>query len=617
MNNKFGMRHAECGFNKSKIQNLKSKIGKYRLKISFLLLFFICLFLTGSLCCGRAACAAHFTLTVAHVNDTHGHLQPVPVNLVLDATAVSVDAGGFPRLAAKVSRLRAANKNFLLLHAGDVFQGTLFFTKYQGLADVELLNSMRLDALCPGNHEFDKGVETLAAFLRQASFPAVAANMNVVRAPVLREKIVPYVIKQFGQERVGIIGLASPETPFISNPGAGVRFFDPAAAAQQSIAALAREGINKIIILSHLGFDRDRELAAAVDGIDLIVGGHTHTLLGDFERLGLEPEGAYPHAMKSSRGETVLIVQAWEWTKVLGVLHLEFNESGQVTGYTGTPVILTGSTADRGKGSRVKKQADNATRKKIFSGVRQTAGIEIVEEDTTIAGLVRYYAAPIEALYGKVVATAADALPHVRRPDIRNPAGGTPSMSLIAPLVADAMLWKCRQTGHEARIAILNGGAVSGGLSAGDISAGQAYDLLPYSNQLVVLELTGGEIRKALAAGVARAYFRRGRGGSFPYVGGLCYGIRVRGGRAAGIADITVQESGSAPQPLRDQQTYRVIMNEYIARGGDGYSVFARAQGARYNTGCIDAEVFQDYARSLGTLRRPAEQRITFINESK
>jgi 5'-nucleotidase len=91
----------------------------------------------------------------------------------------------------------------------------------------------------------------------------------------------------------------------------------------------------------------------------------------------------------------------------------------------------------------------------------------------------------------------------------------------------------------------------------------------------------------------------------------------MRGGRAAGIADITVQESGSAPQPLRDQQTYRVIMNEYIARGGDGYSVFARAQGARYNTGCIDAEVFQDYARSLGTLRRPAEQRITFINESK
>ncbi len=601
MNNKFGMRHAECGFNKSKIQNLKSKIGKYRLKISFLLLFFICLFLTGSLCCGRAACAAHFTLTIAHMNDTHGHLQPVPLRFVIDKEAVFIHAGGFPRLAAKVSRLRAANKNFLLLHAGDVFQGTLFFTKYQGLADVELLNSMRLDALCPGNHEFDKGVETLAAFLRHASFPAVAANMDVSRAPVLREKIVPYVIKQFGQERVGIIGLASPETPFISNPGAGVRFFDPAAAAQQSIAALAREGINKIIILSHLGFDRDRELAAAVDGIDLIVGGHTHTLLGDFERLGLEPEGAYPHAMKSSRGETVLIVQAWEWTKVLGVLHLEFNESGQVTGYSGSPVILTSG-----------KAADN-----LHQAHQSIPGIEAIDDDAAIKGIVSTYAEPIDALYKQVIATAEADLPHIRRPAVGSAPGGIPVTSRIAPLIADAMLWRSRQTGHDARIAILNGGAVSGGLSAGAISAGQAYDLLPYSNRLVVLELTGGEIRKALAAGVARAYSRRGRGGSFPYVGGLCYGIRVRGGSAAGIADIMVQESGSAPQPLHDRQTYRVIMNEYIARGGDGYSVFARAQGARYNTGCIDAEVFQDYARSLGTLRRPAEQRITFINESK
>lgn len=609
MNNNFGFWNAECGIYKSKIQIPKSKIRNYRAKISFLLLVIICLSLTGGFYNSRDARAAHFTLTVAHVNDTHGHLQPVPLKLLINNEAVYMDAGGFSRLAAKIKGLRAEHQNFLFLHAGDVFQGTLFFTKYQGQADVALLNSMQLDALCPGNHEFDKGVETLAAFLRQASFPVVAANIKAPLEPVLHEKIMPWVIKQFGRERVGIIGLATPDTAFISNPGPQVLFSDQVAAAQQSIAALTGQGINKIIVLSHLGFDRDIALARAVDGVDLIVGGHTHTLLGNFEGLGLEPEAGYPHAEKTGRGETVLIVQAWEWGKVLGILEIEFNENGQVAGYSGGPVILTAEKTSR-------KKVDEVT-KRINEAIRKTPSIEIIDEDQNIAGLVSKYAEPINKLYGKIIATAEDDLPHVRRPDIRSPSGRAPELSQIAPLVADSMLWKTRQGKLDAQIAVLNGGSIIRGLPAGNISAGQAFDLLPYSNHLVMLELTGKEIKKALTSGVARACARRGRGGMFPYVGGLRYAVRKKQGRVAGIAGLTVRTPDGQWLPLDDRKTYRVIMNEYIARGGDGYSVFAHAKGMRYDTGYIDTEVFQDYARFLGTLRRPAEQYITFIDEGK
>lgn len=608
INNNFGFWNAECESHKSKIKNPKSKIRIWCKKNSFLLLVCICLSLPGFYNIGDAR-AAHFTLTVAHVNDTHGHLQPVPLKLLINNEAVYMDAGGFPRLAAKINELRAEHQNFLFLHAGDVFQGTLFFTEYQGQADVVLLNSMQLDALCPGNHEFDKGVETLAAFLRQASFPVVAANIKAPLEPVLHEKIKPWVIKQFGRERVGIIGLATPDTAFISNPGPQVQFFDQVAAAQQSIAELTGQGINKIIVLSHLGFDRDIALARAVDGIDLIAGGHTHTLLGSFKGLGLEPEAGYPYAVKTGSGETVLIVQSWEWGKVLGILKIEFNEGGQVAGYSGGPVILTGEKAVRKKQGGTLQRADEAMLKK--------AGIEIVEEDKTIADIVRKYAGPIDKLYGKVIATAEDDLPHVRRPDIRSPSGRAPELSQIAPLVADSMLWKARQGKLDAQIAVLNGGSIIKGLPSGNISAGQAFDLLPYSNHLVMLELTGREIKKALSSGVARACVRRGRGGMFPYVGGLRYAIRKKQGRVAGIAGLTVQTTDGQWLPLDDRKTYRVIMNEYIARGGDGYTVFAQAKGMRYDTGYIDTEVFQDYARFLGTLRRPAEQYITFIDEGK
>jgi len=249
--------------------------------------------------------------------------------------------------------------------------------------------------------------------------------------------------------------------------------------------------------------------------------------------------------------------------------------------------------------------------------MRKKPGIEIIEEDQTIAGLLRGYAEPIDALYKKVVATAGDNLPHIRRPDIRSPAGSVPEVSRIAPIVADSMLWKAREVKLDAQIAILNAGSIIGGLSAGNISVGQACDLLPYSNHLVMLELTGRELKEALAAGVSRAYTRRGRGGMFPYVGGLRYAIRVNQGRVAGINALKVRTAEGQWLPLDYRKTYRVIMNEYIARGGDGYTVFAQAKGMRHDTGYIDSEVLQEYARSLGTLRRPAEQYITFIDERK
>jgi 5'-nucleotidase / UDP-sugar diphosphatase len=167
----------------------------------------------------------------------------------------------------------------------------LYFNRFGGRADCNLLNRMNLDAMTPGNHEFDRDPQALAAFADQANFAIVSANIDASKDPVLFSVIKPYIIKNVGGRKVGIIGLTTPDTPALSHPGPAIAFLDPEQAARKAIAALVAQGVRTIIVLSHLGYDRDVELAARLPEIDVIAGGHTHTLLGDFKALGLAGEG--------------------------------------------------------------------------------------------------------------------------------------------------------------------------------------------------------------------------------------------------------------------------------------------------------------------------------------
>jgi 2',3'-cyclic-nucleotide 2'-phosphodiesterase (5'-nucleotidase family) len=270
------------------------KTNKTILWVVFLIIFSISL-----------AEARQVELRLLYVNDFHGFALPYKP-LGSDAAL-----GGAAYLAAAVDRLRR-EKPSLLLAAGDMIQGNNWANLFQGASSIELMNTMKFDAMAAGNHEFDYGLEVLRRLLSQARFPVLAANVEGM--PQLK----PYVIKKVAGLRVAIIGLVTPDTPTSTHPRnvAGLKFIEPEKALEKYRKKLSQEA-DFFIVLSHLGHQRERRLAEQVKGIPVVVGGHSHTRV-------MEPvvvDGA-------------LVVQAWEHFKALGVLDLTV-EDGKIVKYQG------------------------------------------------------------------------------------------------------------------------------------------------------------------------------------------------------------------------------------------------------------------------------------------
>ena len=180
---------------------------------------------------------------------------------------------------------------------------------------------------------------------------------------------------------MGIIGLTTPDTPALSHPGPTIAFQDPEQAARKAIDALVAQGVHAIIVLSHLGYSRDVELAARLPEIDVIAGGHTHTLLGDFRALGFAGEGPYPTVCKNADNATVLVVQAWEWARVVGALTVSFDRQGRVTSWTGEPLMPVGTVFTQENGNGRRTPVGPEMQKKIQAKLARSPGIVCIDED--------------------------------------------------------------------------------------------------------------------------------------------------------------------------------------------------------------------------------------------
>ena len=567
--------------------------------------------------CTSSKAPEPFTLTIAHINDTHGSLEPSALEIRINGTATYTRMGGFPAITAKVKQLRHDKPNFLFLHAGDVFQGTLYFIKYLGMADLEFLELMKPDAMCTGNHEFDKGPAVLARFIDEAVkyFPVLSANISTEREPLLAGKIKPYVIKKVGGREIGIIGITTLETPEVSAPGKNLVFNDPVKSVKDAISELTGKGIGIIILLSHQGFENDVEMAKAVTGIDVVVGGHSHTLTGRFEGLPeFSPEADYPFVVKNSAQETVLVVQAWSKARVLGILDVSFDNGGHVTGYSGHPLVITGNKAEdfRQKNAAGEKETVSAdTFAAISTFLSKNPVLEPALEDAEAEALLDKYAAPILKLKQEVIGRNDADLWNVREPgDTHETAGKMVNGSLIAPVVADALLWKAKTVKDEnTRIAIQNAGGVRGDIPKGDVTVGEVYELLPFENTMVLFDLTGAEVKEALRSAVIRA------DGAFPYTAGLRYTADLSKTGSDFFTAVDVR-SGEEWVPLADDETYHIAVNSFIASGKDGYTLFEAVKDRHYDTGFMDAEIFMDYIKAVKTLNLP-ETRVKVINSKK
>ncbi|MCX7795502.1 MAG: 5'-nucleotidase C-terminal domain-containing protein [bacterium] len=476
-----------------------------------------------------------FSITILHTNDTHSHIEEIARRVTL---------------IRQVQKEVGRNK-VLLLDAGDVFSGTPYFTIYKGSADVRFMNYAGYDAMTLGNHEFDMGPNVLARFIEKAKFPILCANFDFSKEDALKDKVKSWVIVEKGGEKFGVFGLTTPETAEISSPGKNIAINDYLETAKIIVKELESRGINKIIALSHIGWDNDVRLAKEVEGIDIIVGGHSHTL----------PK-SYPTVVADDNTPT-LIVQANEYGKYLGRLDVIFNNAGIIQSWKGNLIA-------------------------IDSKIKEESLCKIKLED---------YKKPVTKLMNTVVGESLIDLDG-ERSRVRS------QETNLANLVTDAMLAKAKVV--NAVIAIQNGGGIRASIPKGKITLGQIMTVLPFGNYLVTLDLTGQQIIEALENGVSQVKDLAGR---FPQVSGLRFVWDPNADVGKRIVSVEIKNPDGTYQPIDPTRTYRVVTNNFLAQGGDGYTVFQK--GTNFiNLGFVDYDVLREYIQKNSPINPQIEGRI-------
>ncbi|WJV30935.1 cell wall-binding repeat-containing protein [Rossellomorea sp. AcN35-11] len=461
--------------------------------------------------------------------------------------------------------LRAEKANSLLLDAGDVFSGTLYFRQYLGQADLHFMNELKYDAMTLGNHEFDKDSKTLADFIKNMEFPMVSSNVTVTGdkdlEPLFKNEIgqpgdggyvYPAMIKEVDGEKVGIYGLTTPDTEFIANPGEHVVFEDAVEKSKATIKMLKDKGVNKIA-LSHLGYANDLELAEEVDGLDIIVGGHSHTVLE--EPVVIE------------KAEPTVIVQAGEYLNLLGLLDVTFDDKGVVTEHNG-----------------------------------EILNLKNYEADADALAKVNEYKAPLEELKAEVVGKTDVAL-NGERADVRR------KETNLGNLIADGMVAKANEY-VETYIGIQNGGGIRASINEGDITLGEVLTTMPFGNNLVTLDLTGEEIVAALEHSVKRVEGEDAPG-EFLQVSGINYKYDVTKPAGERVWHVEVMTENGFEEIDLDMM-YSVATNAFTANGGDGYTMLkeAKDEGRITELFIVDFEVFTSYIENNDPVSPVVEDRI-------
>jgi 5'-nucleotidase/UDP-sugar diphosphatase len=473
--------------------------------------------------------------------------------------------GGVARRATEIAKVRAEVGNVLLVDAGDEFQGTLFYTKYKGEEAQRFMNEMGYQAMAVGNHEFDDGPGVLGSFVRGAKFPVLSANLDVSQEPELAGLIKPYVVLQVGSEKVGVVGLTTEDVAINSSPGPRVAVKSVVAAAKAAVAELEKAGVNKIVALSHAGFGADQQVAAAVDGLDVIVGGHTHTYLSNTDPAA---EGPYPVVVKSPGGKPVLIVSDAAYAKALGRLDVTFDADGVPTAWQGNPITLDAS----------------------------------VPEDAQLLAEAQSLNAPLEALRSQVIGSATANL-------IGDRTVCRFEECTMGDLITDAMLWATAKEGTQ--IAFENGGGVRAGIQAGNVSLGNVLEVLPFGNTLATFELSGADVWAALENGVSRAENPANEGtGRFAQVAGLRYTWNPKLPAGARLVSVEVKNPDGTYSPLDLKATYKVATNDFNRRGGDDYKMFAEKAINPYDFGPTLDKVVADYIAAHSPITRAVEGRV-------
>ncbi len=440
---------------------------------------------------GLPAWAAPTTLILLHTNDTHDHLTPYD-------TRKLKSLGGIARRATIIKKEQAQNAGkVLVLDAGDTFQGTPIFNFFHGQADYETLDAAGYDATTVGNHDLDDGLANLLEQAKGRRFKLI--NTNLLDEATGKPIFMPVWMVERSGLKIGVFGVLGEGSAWhaVANKHRnGIKILDETVVARKTVEELKALGADVIVMLSHSGLDEDKKLAAAVQGIHVIVSGHSHTKVDT------------PLAIKNGAW-TTLVAQAYQWGEYVGRMELVV-DGGKIVSSNGYLVPVAGDTP----------------------------------EDPEVTRIVSSYYAKMPIDIRKVVGQAPEGLSRDGCRD-RDCALGNWAADLL----------RSRAGGD---VAILNSGGLRADIMPGPVTIGDLFMVFPFDNVVVKLDLTGAQLQRLfdqVAAGEV----------SMLQVSGITF--RIEDGVAKDI------KIGSAPLDLAKR--YRVATIDYLAQGGDRYTVFA------------------------------------------
>ena len=481
-------------------------------------------------------------LTILHVNDVHSAAAGVndrgPVYDDTDAV------GGLARVTALVADVKAQAKTrgaaVLALDAGDFWQGTHFFRTGGMPWAREAMRRMPWDAVTLGNHEFDLGCETLARYVKALPFPVLAANLEKNPAcPLSTAPLPATVVKDFNGVKVGIIGLVNDEGKDISEACSETNFADRATALRRAAAELEKAGV-----VTHVGYEADQALVRAVPAIDVIVGGHTHSVLGNHPHS----EGPYPTVIAHADGSQTLVVQAGRSTRYLGRLTVSFDDAGRIVQFKGDLEELV---------PRLRR--DEAMHEFV------ERSLEAIRTDQ-------------KRFVGVNTSTLPDGLDPCREGDC-----------LSGMTTADAFLAWGRPRGAVA--AILNGGAIRAAMPIGPVTYADLLDIHPFGNRIQLADVSGAVLREALEHGVSEPDVI---GPRLLQTAGLRYRLNPAAPIGQRILSAEIRTKEGTWEPIQPKNVYRIVTISYLLGGGDHFSMLG--QHARIlETGPLEVDVLEAY----------------------
>ncbi|CAN7938615.1 unnamed protein product, partial [Ixodes hexagonus] len=531
------------------------------------------------------------TVTLLHTNDVHGHFEefmPSGTRCGESSAKLGHCVGGIARQKTLVDQVRSTGQHVLFLNAGDYYQGTLWDYLLGAKIVVDAVNYLKHDAMSLGNHEFDRGPEGLVPLLRNSTVPILGCNVDFSGEPLLRDlPLQPSMTVKFASDQVGIIGFTK-HKPTLSINAARVRFTDETECIKREAMQLHQQGVRAIIAVGHSGLLEDERIARDIPEISVIVGGRSHLFLYSGATVGGtvsgdKPHDSYPVVVKREDGSRCLIVHDFWMGKYMGNLTVTWDDSGQPLNWSGQPTLL-----------------DNS-----------------VEQDAAGLAILDKYRPQLQAARSRVVATT-----HVL---LQGDKGLLRSgESNMGNVMAEAFLKYLAKTmprfsGSWSSVpaVFINSGSLRSSIHSEVITFEDVVNVMPYGDTLVVVHLTGAQLKSIVEHGVRRYDRRRNvTAGEFLQVAGMrvLYNVsRNPGNRVVALHILCMACRVPRFRVVQEDRWYSVGTLKYVLQGGDEFNFSFVKTGDRFDTSYHDVDLAIEYLNASSPVTTGLDGRIAFL----